>query len=100
MVWKLADRKVDVRRAAWEALSRIDATWPTNPATQAAIPALVEKLADESSIVRWRAAETLSRIGPVAQVAITALRRLKGNHESYIRGVAEFALQKIEHPSP
>ncbi len=73
------DRDRSMRKAAAEALNKIDCTWPTGSHAQPAVPQLVEKLRSRSSDeVRNAAKVTLSQIGPLA---VPELIQAVGNQE-------------------
>src|SRR5262249_44039023 len=69
----LANPDWDVRRAAEQALRRIEPDWLEDPWAQASVPALIQALADKHVHVRRAAVETLGRIGPQARAAVPTL---------------------------
>jgi len=74
-----------LRFAATGALSRV-------------IPALVEALRDEASLVRSQAANTLGHFGPQAKDAIPALEIAAQDSDPMVSAQAKIALQKVRVP--
>jgi HEAT repeat protein len=66
------------------------------------VPQLMQALEDEDEMVRWRAAETLGRIGPPARAALTALRgHLDAPGEvEVVKAASRKAIERIEGPPP
>jgi len=92
------DNYSDVRKAAADALEKIDPQWRQSKAAHSAIPNLVKALVNSDSDVRKIAAtEALGEIGPTAVKAVphllNALRNIHNN--SYVREAAAKALGKI-----
>jgi HEAT repeat protein len=114
-----------VRKAATEALARIDPNWATSPELDAAIaglaadlkragdsgqgaadalvvigpasvPALIRGLASDDRIEREAAANTLGRLGPAARDAVPALRGTLQDQHGWVRDAAARALRAIE----
>ena len=114
-----------VRRAAAEALPRIDPNWAGSPELAdavaalaadlkrtgeigqgaadalvavgpASVPALVRALASDDRIEREAAATTLGRLGPAARDAVPALRGALQDAHSWVRDAAARALRAID----
>jgi HEAT repeat protein len=64
------------------------------------VPQLMKALDDEDEMVRWRAAETLGRIGPAARAALPALRgHLDAPGEvEVVKAASQKAIERIEGP--
>jgi HEAT repeat protein len=99
LVAALNDPAFDVRKTAWRALKAID---PKRAAARAA-PAVVG-LADQLKAERpeeqaW-AADILGQIGPLAQEAVPALKKLINAEETptSVRAAAKEALEKTTAP--
>jgi Skp family chaperone for outer membrane proteins len=63
-----------------------------------AVPGLTKALADESPLVRKRAAIALERLGPKAKEAAVALEKLLKDEDADVRAAAAAALEKIDGP--
>jgi HEAT repeat protein len=114
-----------VRKAATEALLRVDPNWATAPELDeaiaglaadlkrtgdfgqgaadalvaigpAAVPALVRGLASDDRIEREAAANTLGRLGPAAHDAVAALKETLQDQHGWVRDAAARALRAIE----
>jgi HEAT repeat protein len=114
-----------VRKAATEALGRVDANWATLPELEGAIaalaaelrrtgdlgqgaadalvaigpasvPALIRGLASDDRIEREAAANTLGRLGPAARGAVPALQTTLQDQHGWVRDAAARALRAIE----
>jgi HEAT repeat protein len=125
LVKALVDQGEPVRKAAAEALKKIDANWASNSLAQSSIEALVERLkrtgeearvtldafavigpasvpvlvaaliADDR-VLREAAATALGRMGPGAQAAIPSLVKATQDSHGWVREAATQALQKID----
>jgi len=65
------------------------------PATDTAVPGLVQRLGDADPAVREQAAAQLGRLGPQAHAAVEPLVALLGHDDPYLRGAAAVALGQI-----
>jgi HEAT repeat protein len=70
LVLALADVHEAVRKAAGEALARIDADWPRHPLAAGAVGGLIRVLGGRSSEAARHAAAVLARLGTVAVPAL------------------------------
>lgn len=76
-------------------LTAIDVLETLGPAAAPAAPALVRALADSNQFVRWAAARTLGKIGPVeALTAVPALGKLLADPELDVRLAAAATLER------
>ncbi|RKY29568.1 MAG: hypothetical protein DRP68_07185, partial [Candidatus Omnitrophota bacterium] len=89
LIEALKDKDSNVRKAAVEALGKID--------SKKAVPPLIEALKDENWDVRSTAAEVLGKIG--SQEAIPHLIETLKNENNYVRYKAAEALVKIGPPA-
>src|SRR5207248_1248033 len=123
LVAALVNGAPPLRRAAGEALPKIDADWGGGTAAEGALPALVARLkeygpradeaaealatigaaaapvligalASEDRAVREVAAKTLGRIGPAARCAVPALTAALNDPHGWVREAAAQALAK------
>jgi HEAT repeat protein len=114
-----------VRKAAAEALPRVDPNWATSPELEeaiaglaaelkragdlgqgaadalvvigpASVPALVRALASDDRIEREAAANTLGRLGPAARDAVPALQTTLRDQHGWVRDAAARALRAID----
>jgi HEAT repeat protein len=60
-----------------------------------AVPQLIENLAHNDPRLRKAAAETLAKLGPLAQPAVPSLRRMLGDDEAEVRQAASDAILSI-----
>jgi hypothetical protein len=89
---KVQATTVDTRRAAIDVLEML------GPSAEPAAPAIVRALGDPDRFVRWSAARTLGKIGPIqASSAVPALGKLLQDADSDLRLAAAGAL---EHYGP
>jgi len=87
------DNYSDVRKAAADALEKIDPQWRQSEAAQSTIPHLVIALVNSDNYVRKIAVEVLGKIGPTA---IPHLVKALVNSGSDVRKAAADALEKID----
>lgn len=86
---RLLDPEVRGRLAAIDALEMLGETG------RQAAPALIGRLTDPDRFVRWSAARTLGRMGPVdPETAVPALARLLGDPDPDLRITAANALER------
>jgi HEAT repeat protein len=101
LIRTLADRDPDVRRAAKEALGKVDPNWPQAPQAGSAVPALVQALADRDPDVRWAAEEALGKVdpnwpqAPQAGSAAPALAQALADRDPDVRTEAARTLGRI-----
>lgn len=88
---KLADDLDKLGDAARQSLVRLGA---------AAVPGLIDELADEQPLVRQWAATTLGELGTVAQDALPALTALLADNDATVRDAAQQALDRIAAAMP
>ncbi len=70
------------------------------PAAQAAVPALIEALEDESQYVRFPVAVALGEIGPGAKAAVPALTKvMEEDFNDDVAAAARRALRRIQPAS-
>ena len=67
-----------------------------DPATEAKVAALIEKLKDKESGVRYGAAQALGEIGPAAKDAAPALTEALKDKDKRVRTAAQSALDQIQ----
>ena len=91
----IADRSVDVRIAAAEALAHVGGL-------DAAMPVLVEALGHEAMLVRLLALNVLDRLGDRARPALPAIRAAttdqKGPIADYVNRLAGYLPERIGRP--
>jgi len=87
---QLTGAEVEARRAALETLETL------GPDADPAIAELVGALGDQDKFVRWAAARTLGRIGPMEEEAVVpALARLLTDADLDVRLAAAAALERL-----
>ncbi len=89
LIIALEDEKLNVRRAAAEALGQIGSD------AQLAVPALITALEDENPNIRTRAVFALGQIGSDAQLAVPALITALEDENRSVGHSAAFALGQI-----
>lgn len=88
------DKSAALRTFSASALGAIDSD------SEIIVPALIERLQDENSAVRFNAIRALRRLGKKARTAASALRAALDDSDYHVRDEAALALKQIESPSP
>ena len=97
LVKALASSDNDVRKAAADALKKIDSKWPQNKGIQSAIPHLVKALSNsDNNFLRKAMADILGKIGSIAVKAVPHIVKALADSDSDVRKAAADALEKID----
>lgn len=88
-----------LRRAAAQALEKIDARWTRSESVRKAIPQIVKAMAKEDKTTRIASAEALGEIGPAAEKTIPHLVKILGDNDRDVRIAVIEALGKIGTPT-